>query len=189
MVKRPNTKELKMKIVLIGHKKRQGKDTFAKMLSEEAKRQNVAAEVLSFANPLKEIVADMLNVSTETLETMKNESPRYRELLQRFGSGKMKEFFGLDVWRKMVEKEIEELALNGVKLVIIPDFRFPTEYINTAVSINVVRDESECDPHISETALDGFNYQIVVHNTGTLQDLEDAAKRVFSFVMDLEDEL
>ena len=182
-----------MKIVMIGHRARMGKDTFAKMLKGQFENSGMSAEIASFATPIKEIMAEALGVSVEVLEVMKNDSEYYRGILQRFGSGKMKEFFGDDVWRSLMLQEIEGFREKSVDVVIIPDFRFPSEFIHGATTINVVKYHPDEPPifegmHISETAMDVYDYFIVVDNCGTLDELEDEASFVKKEILEMEDD-
>jgi hypothetical protein len=168
-----------IKVVLIGHKARQGKDTFASMLKEEMERRGENTSVFHFADPLKEIVSEALGVSRETLDALKNENGHYREILQRFGSGKMKDYFGEKVWKELVVDHIRALDEMGVSCVIIPDFRFPAEYIDGAISINVVRPGVWIgDEHISETAMDLYEYDKTVVNDLDLEYLQRKAREI-----------
>ncbi len=163
------------KVILIGHKKRQGKDTFAGYLQKHLEKFDVPTVQTSFAWPMKKIVAEALDVDMETLDSMKNCNSYYRSMLQNFGSGHMKQYFGDTVWRDLAMKEIEALGEDGFKCVIISDFRFPCEYIDGATTINVNRDGGNGDSHISETALDGYEYDYTVDNSGSLSWLDDMA--------------
>ena len=168
-----------MTYIMIGHKKRQGKDTVARIMAG----LDEGAFILRFADPLKEIVADMFGVSTDTLEEMKNESPIFRNYLQRFGNGPMKTWFGLDVWKRLLVEMSEKLEReHGYHTVIVPDFRFPAEYIDGAVTINVTGRDHDGDEDDSETALDDWEYDYVIHNTASLADLELQATRVYDMI-------
>lgn len=166
---------LKPKVILIGHKKRQGKDTFAEYLKKHLETFEVPTAQLSFAQPMKEIVAETLDIDMPILNSLKNSNSYYRAILQKFGSGLMKKHFGDTVWRDLAIKEIEELGKDGYGCVIISDFRFPCEYIEGATTINIKRDCGNGDTHISETALDGYKYDYTVKNTGSLSLLDDTA--------------
>lgn len=171
-----------MKVILVGHKKRQGKDTFAEYLIYQLDGKGIRAEQLSFANPMKAIMAESLGVDMETLDAMKNGSEHYRSVLQRFGSGLMKKHFGDTVWRDMAVKEFEKLERDGVDCVIISDFRFPCEYIEGATTINVIRNNECTGTHISETALDGYKYDYTIENTGSLSDLDNMADNMADII-------
>ncbi len=157
-----------MKIILIGHKKRQGKDTVAQMMAQ----RHGNAKILRFADPLKYIAADMLGVSVQTLEQMKNESEIFRKVLQRLGNGAMKDIYGKDVWKELLLKKAKDLENKGIGLLIVPDFRFPNEYIEGALTVKVVGLTRADDDDISETALDGWNFDYIIRNGASLADLQ-----------------
>jgi len=101
-------------IILIGHKKRQGKDTFANMLADLT-----GGKIIRFADPMKQIIADTFSITLEELEKLKNDEQflmhvchhqTYRDILQRFGSEAMKKQFGSDVWADLaVDSVIDAL--------------------------------------------------------------------------------
>ena len=168
-----------MNFILIGHKKRMGKDTVAKIMSD----LDESAWILRFADPLKEIVADMLGVSVTTLDEMKNESPIFRDYLKRFGNGAMKHWFGQNVWRDLLIKRAENMQkVHGFETFIIPDFRFKNEYIPGAVTINVTGRHDDGDDHESETALDDWNYDYVIHNTASMADLRLQVSHIIDMI-------
>ena len=178
---------MEKKFILIGHKKRHGKDTFAKFLSEELKN----SEIVSFATPLKMIVADALGVTYDEQEYSKNNgrikaflkfrrlvflTTDFRTLLQRFGSGKMKYHFGKAVWRDALLRSVEN---SDARYIIVPDFRFPEEIIEEASTIKVFRPGMpSTDNHISETALDDY---IFCHNIANDKDISYLKKQAKDF--------
>ena len=177
-------------IILIGHKKRQGKDTLAAMLADITK-----GKVLRFADPMKGIIADTFDISVMQLEAWKNDGSSvahdypeegttweqtYRDILQRFGTEAMKKQFGDDVWGKLM---VDKIEWESNKVIIIPDFRFETEYRvlraafpkDRIVTVNVVRSPESYDSHVSETALDEFKYDYVLMNISDLEYLQALA--------------
>jgi len=181
-----------MKIILIGHKKRHGKDSFAEMLREHL---GDTARVFSFATPLKQVVANTFGMQIETLDYCKNNNIMlyvddeplmdFRTILQRFGTEAMKPVFGDDIWARLMAGKIEAAGLAGAEYVIIPDFRFTSEYerlhtllpLDEIITINVTRSSIESgETHSSETELDDFNYQILVRNDDDLAQLDKVAK-------------
>ena len=170
-----------MTYILIGHKRRQGKDSVAKIIKSLDDR----VEIISFAEPLKLLVADMLGVTVETLNTMKNESDIFRKTLQNFGNGVMKDIFGKNVWKDLLIQRAELLAKErGCRYIVVPDFRFPNEYIPGAYTINVTGLTKSVDTHESETALDEWKYDYVIHNIGSMADLELQTARVFQMIVE-----
>jgi len=171
-----------MNVIMIGHQKRQGKDTAADIIQKAT-----GGRIIRFADAMKDIVADAFGISLEQLEYAKNSGRikaflKYRQLvflvvdfrvfLQRFGSGQMKHHFGAKVWRDVVIREIQAYQMEGGTTVIIPDFRFPSEYIKGSFSINVTGRAESTDTHVSETAMNFYPYDYRIQNTGTLAELE-----------------
>lgn len=162
------------RFILIGHKKRQGKDTFAEMLKTHLED----AAILAFADPMKEILADMKGIQVYEYDNLKNLNERVRTEMQRFGSNKMKEYFGEDVWVKLL---VSEANKRPEKYIIVSDFRFPIEHIEGSLTIRVTRDDVELDTaseHISETALNDFEFGITVTNDDDLHHLNEKAIRI-----------
>lgn len=158
------------KYILIGHKKRHGKDTFAEMLQ----RHLPNSKVLSFAYPMKDIMADTAGITIAELEEIKNNDKEARIQLQKFGSNKMKDYFGQDVWRNLLMKRAEEC---DEEYIIVSDFRFPVEVIEGATTVKIYRPQIESeDSHESETALDDFDFDVVIKNDSTLDELDTIAK-------------
>ncbi len=131
-------------IILINGAKRSGKDFTASLLEEKL----YAKKKISFATPLKQIMADTFGMSLEQMETMKNDyadydmqfmaypnnqpsvnfgSMNFRTLLQRFGTEGMKPTFGESVWADITANESLDWFEQGIDYVIIPDFRFNIE--------------------------------------------------------------
>jgi len=180
-------KKAKYPIILIGHKKRQGKDTFAQLLIEELAFRGVKTRKFAFADAMKDIVADMFDIDRNTLDYYKNKPERvvfdsqitdFRKLLQKFGSGKMKDIFGKSIWRDIVIKQFDKDSVN-----IVTDFRFPEEYIKGAFTIKVDRGVENNDEHISEKALDNFKFDYIVDNSGSLEDLNKEVKKVANLII------
>jgi len=171
-------------IILLGYKKRAGKDTVAKMLKEKLPN----SEIIHFADALKEIIATTLDIDVEALDYFKNNnyelewkygSISFRKLLQRFGTEAMKPIFGNNVWARIVRQKIED---SNKDFIIIPDFRFKEEYeylltgfYNNLITVKVERDLNICeDSHSSEKDLEDFEFDLQVNNLGTLDDLKYA---------------
>ena len=176
------------KYIQIAGAKRSGKDTLAKLLTKYIPN----SKVMSFANPLKDIIAKTFNIDQVALDNFKNKPDRFkvlvidtdedailaetnfREILQRFGTEGMKPYFGEDVWQKLLMQEAEK---SNSDYVIIPDYRFPEETIQGAMTVKVLADVCNEDMHSSERALDGFKFQKYIDNTVRKMDvLESQAK-------------
>jgi len=172
------------KLVLINGVKRSGKDYVASLIKEKLKD----VDIISFAGPIKEIIAETFDISLETLDDFKNnpeesgielkiypnnqepitmEYISFRKILQRFGTEAMKPIFGDNVWADL---GIKNAISSDNDIVIIPDFRFIIEY-ETAVekmrtegfelyTINIFNNNlPDADNHSSETELKDNNFE------------------------------
>jgi hypothetical protein len=176
-------------VILIGHKMRQGKDTFARMLAELT-----GGDVMSFADPMKQIISDTFGMTLGELEEAKNDlSSRlwhhrpnpvfpqtYRDILQRFGTEAMKKQFGDDVWARLA---VDRALWSKSDVVIFSDLRFYPEYLLfkqsekfRVVTVNIRRGDTLSHDHSSETSLDDFDYDFVIGNYGSLEDLREPAR-------------
>lgn len=179
-----------MKIILVNGKKRSGKDYFANQLQEELDNQGYSSEIMSFADPLKLIVADTFGITTEELDNYKNKSTPvgvihygyetdscskitdFRLILQRFGTEAMKPWFGEDVWVTLLLERARDL---DVDFVIVPDFRFSIEDIDGSITVKIRNDDVEknsTDDHASENELNDFVFDYTIDNSG-YKDLTD----------------
>jgi len=173
-IKATKDEKIETKIILISGFKRAGKDYVASILNQELKN----SAICSFAEPLKKIIADTLNISLEVLDKCKNnEAMLYegnnsfeisiREVLQGFGSEAMKPWFGDSVWVDvLVKKDIQ------ADYIIIPDWRFNVEYetlIATYEDVITLRIDDfnieSTDLHASETEIMGFPFEHRIDNT------------------------
>lgn len=175
------------KVILINGKKRSGKDYLAKMLKLELEQQNKTVEIMSYADPIKEILADTFNISVELIDEYKNNFQaidvagenllNFRELLQRFGTEAMKKQFGDDVWVNLLKGKIN---ISTAEYILISDFRFLCEDISegfNVTTVNVInKDIIAEDEHSSENELNDYNFDITLDNTGYSLDNEDVQK-------------
>jgi len=130
---------------------------------------------LAFADALKSVAYDT-DVDIATIvdevgwERAKAEYPHVRPFLQRLGVA-MREHVSGDVWVVAALSQMYE----GNNYVIT-DVRFPNEYraiVHGGGKVWRVERPGIVAPngHISETALDGYGFDQVVENNGTLDDL------------------
>lgn len=119
------------------------------------------------------------------------ELPEIRRLLQRFGTEMGRAHFGEDFWVDLLWRQIDahntrEVAGLRVRTpyprpVVITDVRFPNEAARikreggTLVRIVRTSDILHDDPHASESALDGWSADAVIHNDSTIDRLNDRA--------------
>ena len=94
-----------------------------------------------------------------------------RDILQVMGTDIFRLMFDGDVWTRAVFSRQWD-----ADVVLITDCRFPNEKKVTeehsGVIIRLERDTGLEDSHLSETALDGYDFEYLYHNSGSLEDLE-----------------
>jgi hypothetical protein len=171
----------RVEIIGISGWARAGKDTAADHLVEQ---QDFIK--MSFAAPMKEalyklnprIIVDgvmgvPLNVGVDVYgwDGLKEHGPEIRELLQRFGTEVGRQTWGEDFWVDAAINKIQD----GTK-VVFADVRFPNE----ADAIKKMGGEvwrinragvGPANDHISEHALDDYDFDNVIDNYGTLSVL------------------
>ena len=172
-----------MKYILINGKKRAGKDFFASLLYAELVRAGYTVAVLSFADPIKDIMSVALNCTHDELNEFKNnKAPIYiqnkhvsdaRQVLQNFGTEAMKKYFGEDVWVNLLRSRAEK---TNADIIIVPDFRFFSEHLPGSTTVRVLnRDISgTSDAHRSENELNEFKFDYELDNTGYCLGARDA---------------
>lgn len=197
-------------VILINGAARSGKDTVARMMKDFLKSNNQTVEILSFAEPLKQIIASTFNISLEDLEEFKNKSDRYevhrvdthsfilhqktnfRKILQRFGTEGMKPVFGENIWARLLAEKANKSSSNWI---IVPDFRFNIEYeemlkfqaleVYNVYAFEVLSDRGEIkeSTHSSERELDDFEFDYTIDNIwGKLNETKEQIKHIFKDV-------
>lgn len=172
----------KPKFVVISGKKQSGKDTLAKMISEELSRKELSSKIISFADPLKKmchivfgIPMELMYGSDEDKETLttvqwdglpRNVRNKYHPLQGHYRTGSMTvrevlQVIGTDIFRERIYKDVWAAApfkaQHDEDFVLIPDCRFPNEVQYAGkhgTLVRVKRDTGVVDKHASETALD-----------------------------------
>lgn len=147
-----------MQIVLIGGKKRNGKDTHALALQDTLVSQGLKVDIEHFAKPLKSIL-----IESGFVTGLEENKAVERSAYQIFGNDVMKKWFGDNVWADAMKILLDNKTDTDV--VIIPDFRYPCEVdvLSTSYDVtcfhierlNYINDE---DTHSSENALQAFKY-------------------------------
>lgn len=160
-----------------------GKDTVADYLVK-----NHGYIKLSFAAPLKDAVAGLFGWPREslddplfkqTLDTFWNVSPR--TALQLLGTEGIRNNFGEDFWIRNLMRRIGD-----AERVVIADMRFENEYhaIRALTQGQVWKVEGPIripmsasqQSHASEGALEGFSFDLVIHNEHGLEELYEQIK-------------
>lgn len=166
------------KAILISAKARHGKDTTANILKEELIKSGKTVLICHFADYLKMLCQNVYGW------TPGDKGAVGRTILQRVGSEYRAN--NSDCWANIV-REITKSCPE--EYVIIPDWRYRNEAqvfgdMNTT-TVRVIRPDfdngltTEQNSHISETELDNFNFDKVIVNDGTIEDLENKIKQAF----------
>ena len=168
-----------MKIICISGKAQHGKDTSAAMIKELLEAQNNRVLITHYGDLVKYVCRTFFDWDGKKDE-------KGRTLLQYVGTdvvrNQQSEFwvnFIVDILR-FFEKEWD--------YVLIPDCRFPNEiermkkeFFDVA-SLRICRENfvsplsEEQQRHPSETALDDYDSDYVIYNSGTLEDLRQMIK-------------
>lgn len=194
------------KVILLNGKARSGKDTVAAMMKRILKNSNQKVEVVSFAEPLKEIISKTFDLDLSLLEKYKNNpdvhalkcintntfeseyTSDFREILQRFGTEGMKPVFGNDVWARLAAEKCKK---SDSEWIIISDFRFLIEYStmmkyqsNEDFQVFAFKVESDnpnilVSSHSSETELNSFEFDYSIQNNwGHLRETEEQIEHI-----------
>lgn len=182
------------KLILIHGEKRSGKGHLASKLSEKLSEMNKTSKIISFADPIKEIIAKTFGITLDELDALKNNEDitlnfsttngvdyamSFRTIIQQFGTEAMHSAFGKDVW---VNKMREEIAKSKDDVIIIPDFRFFHENIG-GIKIKIFRNELESkDNHASESGLDNVKFDYVVDNSN-FSNLTDDIDEILDIIL------
>lgn len=166
-----------MKVICICGKAESGKDTVAK----------IAQDYIENINGRRVLIAhygDLVKYICKTFfgwDGIKDEKGRW--MLQYIGTDKIRSI-SPDYWADFLVNVIQ-MFNNMWDYVLIPDCRFPNEYeIYEPYGIDaelwrVERPNHKSRltkkqlEHISETALDNYNYDFKIINDGTIDDLKD----------------
>lgn len=157
--------------------KRSGKDTLARGLCEA-----LGIQQYSFADPLRNLVAEILGLTREQLELVKEDPIPWlsgttpRHMMQTVGTAWGREMIDPELWVKSMFQRMPEVG--GVT----SDVRFPNEAQQLldrgGVILRVNRPGCVSDGHASEIPLP---IELVTHelyNEGTPADLVDQALQV-----------
>ena len=169
-----------MKVILISAKAQHGKDTSALILKEIYEAKNKRVLITHYADLLKYICRTFFNWNGE-------KDDYGRTLLQQVGTNTVcaKQ---PDFWVDFIIS-ILNLFNESWDIVIIPDCRFVNEIEKMRANfdttlIRIVRPDfdnglSEIQKqHLSETALDNFEFDHIVYNTGSLKDLKNKLSKL-----------
>ena len=170
-----------MKIFVICGKARHGKDTTALAIKKAYGDKKVIN--LSYGSYIKEFAKNISDWDGQ-------EETKPRVLLQHLGTEVIRNNIDKDFFIKRLCNDIKVYSYY-FDVVTISDARFPDEIItpkklfDDVITIKVVRNNfetnltSEEQKHSTETALDDFNdYDYVIENNGSIEELEEKVKRI-----------
>lgn len=171
------------KVILVGGKKRSGKDFVSDLIKRKLESFDKSVETIAFADEIKTILCTTLGITLEQFNDFKNNDETisfsdktitFRNLIQNFGTDAMQTSFGKFVWRNKVMDFIEE---TDADYVIVTDFRFPAEYIES-FTVNIVNEEIQTsDKHVSENSMDSWQWNYIIDNTGQ-KPIEEINKHI-----------
>ena len=170
-----------MKIIMISGKARSGKDTLADFLIqalEEAQKKPCKVQVSQY---IKYYAMKYFGWDGE-------EETKPRDLLIHLGTDIIRNKIDPNFHINRLVQDIEVLSY-FYDTFIVSDVRFPVEIekvkekYNDVITVKIERDSEELTDsqkaNITETALDDFNdYDIVIDNNGTLEDLKNKVPEI-----------
>lgn len=115
-----------------------------------------------------------------------------RTLLQKIGTDILRKYLGDDIFARAIINQVDKelLVATGPTLVFITDLRFPNElevvqtYCDKAcyrcTTVFIERNHRAIDNHnhSSESYYDQLRKDIIIHNNGTMDDLEKTIKSI-----------
>ena len=171
-----------MKVVLISGKAGSGKDTTASIMKENLEKRGYNVLVTHYA--------DLLKYVCKTYFLWNGiKDAEGRQLLQYVGTDLVRND-NPDMWVSFVTSMLK-YSKDIWDYVIIPDCRFPNEidFVKNngfdVVTVRIEREEfdsalsKEQLNHPSETALDRYDFDVIIHNDATLARL----KRVINYII------
>jgi len=176
-----------MKIITFSGKAQHGKDTTAKYVKEELERLGRKVVILHFADYLKYVCKEYFN-----WDGIKDEQGR--TILQKVGTDLARKN-NPDIWVEVVKEFILAFETE-FDYFLVPDCRFPNEIevlkrdnrFNLFYSIIVKRNNfdngltEEQRLHPSETALDGYKFDVMVVNQEGLDHVKNNARKIAQII-------
>jgi len=191
-----------MSIIAINGKIGSGKDTVGSFIQQINTDRNW--QIKKFAGKLKEVASILSGVSVDRFEDQEFKKQdmnscwgmTYRDFLQKIGTEAMRNGLHENVWVNALFSEY--IVLDDTKRAsmgnvidysdcsfpdwIITDLRFANEFDSVkqrrGITVRVTRPGLTFNNHISETALDNFQFDYEIVNDGTLEDLYEKVKKL-----------
>lgn len=177
-------------IGLAGHA-RVGKDTAARYLAAHLTLISYA-----FADPLKQALASMFNLTANQLEGTEKEQPlpwlgkSPRELMQLLGTEWGRDLVHPQLWLLLAEQNLQLLAEHDQAMqgVVIRDVRFDNEADWVRSKGGVIlhisrRGIRPANDHVSEYGVRHYRGDYVIENDGTLEELYAQLDRTISHLI------
>ena len=176
------------KIFIAAGKANSGKDTTCELINNYVKLKNLKSVNLQFSSYIKMYAKEITNWNG-------NDDTKPRSLLQELGTDVIRKNINEDFF---INRIIEDIKVYSYyfDVITISDARFPKELdsiknnFKDVYKINIKRPNFENNlndvqrSHVTETALDNYNdYDYVVVNDGTINDLNDKIKQIVDKVI------
>lgn len=177
--------------IIISGKAGSGKDTVAHFMKEELEKHGKRVLVIHYADAVKWVLRDFFNWDGK-------KDAVGRTLLQHIGTDVVRTQFP-NFWTGIVVGLLEAFEpYSDFDIALVPDARFPNEVnialenLKNCVTVRVNRRNTDgtewINPnlteeqrnHPSETSLDCFAFDYVIHNDEDLNILEESAKTVLT---------
>ena len=172
--------------IILSGKSGSGKDQFAQFIKEELAKHNQRTLIIHYADAVKWFCRDFLNWDGKKDEVG-------RTLLQMVGTDIVRAQHP-NFWVGIVVGLIQAFEpYKDFDVAIIPDARFPNEVnislenLKNSISVRIERTingkpwinpalTEEQNKHPSETSLDNFAFDYIIHNDDDLDTLQESAK-------------
>lgn len=183
-----NFKKHNTKIFIVAGKANSGKDTTCELIGNYIKLKGLRVVNLQFSSYIKMYAKEITGWNG-------SEDTKPRSLLQELGTDIIRKKISEDFF---INRIIDDIKIYSYyfDVITISDARFPKELdsiknnFNNVYKINIKRPNFENNlnevqkAHETETALDNYNdYDYVLVNDGTINDLNDKIKRIVDKVI------
>jgi hypothetical protein len=182
-------------VIIVGYKKRVGKDEFYKTVKERFPELNVYR--VAFADPLKEEIFErFLKQDGYDIGVLDNPEtkPIFRPFMQWYGTEyRRNPILGgdPDYWIKKAFQKVDEIQSKDPNAIIIfCDGRYPNEIAAVknrggfAVKINRGSVFDPNEQHTSETALDTYaEFDYVIENESSLEDYKNKVQNLINHLL------
>lgn len=179
------------KVIMIGGRKRTGKGVATASLKTMYESQGLSVATVSIASTVKEIIADLFEISEEDVDKYKNnpknfwvevmqngeltlQQTDFRRLLQLLGTDIRNKYLGQYFWIRVA---VDKIKSSKADIVLVDDWRFIFEYEEVLKefptrTLIIRRDTGIIDNHESETALDNFVADFTINNNKSLDEYQ-----------------